>query len=621
MRWRLLLLSFPLVLAACGGGGNGGSNATPDPQPPLALTVNTGLAIAPGFSEPAALGSYLLFQVRERDMDEDRNGDGDRDDWVLAQVDTLTDEVLNLGFPAIGPVLASEVHFAFLVPEADHARTDLNLDGDILDSIWFVYDPTKPLSVANPVNTGVATPRLGTPGAATQGGFVFLDSESAQGLLLNGDFDMVDHVLAVYDDSSKALISLGAWTYAPGTTMVARAGRILVALGEPNASADVNRDNDSNDIVLVCIDFNQSPAVLHPVGGIFPRAVGQHPYALTDSAAVYFVDEASEGGGDRNNDGDNLDGVLAVFTMGNGFGEQFPRSSLINSLAVAGSPVVGIGTSAERAVIGVSEATQGSRDLNGDGESFDTVLAWVDTVDTPGTLHILAYTIGPHTPAVSGTRALVEVDELASSAIVGVDHNGDTDTNDRVAFLLDMETPPGRMTNLGFAQSLLQLEGDDALVSVTEAGHFGIDMNGNGRTDDVIRVYFDVSDDPPTMRSLGLIANSTSFFRFGPGDVRIAVLAPEGQSSTLDDLNADGDESDACVLLIGIDPRLNPPVMQATTPFFAGTGGFFPVDPMRAGDRVFAFPTSELQAGLDLTGDGDAQDTVLSYCRYRDEDD
>ncbi|MHC4931630.1 MAG: hypothetical protein ACYTGV_05495 [Planctomycetota bacterium] len=618
---RHLLLSLPLVLAACGGGSGGGSNATPDPQAPLALTVNTGLAIAPGFTEPAALGRHILLQVRERDMNEDRNADGDMDDWVLARVDTLTDEAMNLGFAAIGPVLASDVHFAFLVPETDQSRTDLNLDGDILDSVWFVYDPAKPLSVTNPVNTGIATPKLGTPGAATKGGFVFLESEAAQGLLLNGDFDMTDHVLAVYDGSAMARISLGAWTYAPGTAMVPRAGRILVALGEPNSSADLNRDNDSNDIVLVCVDFTHSPAVLHPVGGIFPRAVGQRPYALTDSAAVYFVDEASEGGGDRNNDGDNLDGVLAVYKMGNGLGEHFPRSSQVNSLAVAGSPTVGIGTAAERAVIGVSEATQGARDLNGDGDSFDTVLAWVDVTGAPGTLHILPYTVGSHTPAVSGTRALVEVDEMASSAIVGVDLNGDLDTIDRVAFLLDMETPPGRMTNLGFAQSLLQLDGDDALVSVTEAGHFGIDMNGNGRTDDVVRVYFDVSDDPPTMRSLGLIATAARFFRFGPGDVRVAALAPEGQSSTLDDLNSDGDESDTCLLLVGIDPRPNPPVTQPTTPFFAGTAGFFPVDPLRVGDRVFAFPTSEMQVGLDLTGDGDAQDTILSFCRYRDEGD
>ena len=607
------------AIPSCGGGSSGGDSpgdVIPGDPIEFATTFNTGLAIGADLEDAAVVGHTIVVAVTELDMTEDRNGDGDTVDRVVTAVDTETGAFTDLGLAIIGPIISTDKTVAFLVSEGQHRNQDLNGDGDTADALWFIYDPRRPLDKNNPINTGVATTSSGAPGIATDGGYVLMRAEAADSVDRNGDGDASDLVATVWKDQFGAIVPVPVTTYAVGRPLVARAGRVLIPVSEAAAASDLNRDGDAFDTVLVYADLTGLTVLIRPTGGVFPRSVANHPYTLTADAAVYMIDEASEGAADLNGDGDATDAVVAVFDIAGGTGEHRPVSARVASPGLAVDPTRGFGASDHRVVFTVSERDQGGIDLNGDLDLVDSVVSWTDTKNGPNAAYILPFALGLLPIRVDGERALVGVNEQADGAIVGKDQNGDGDVNDNVAFMLDMPHPRGEMFNLNFAVTTLELSGTDALIGVPENGHFNGDLNGNGKVEDIVTFYFDFSDTPPSMRSLGLIASATSMFRLSSIEVRLAALVPEGQSNQLRDLNKDGDQRDNAVLLVGIDPSGPSPFVAPPTPFFAGTGAFATSPPRRIGVQVFAFATSEDMMRLDLNGDGDTLDTVLQFVRY-----
>jgi hypothetical protein len=531
-------------------------------------------------------------------------------------VDAATGAILPLGLAVFGRIVASDRHFAFLVNEGGQATTDLNGDGDIGDLVWFVYDPAQPFAPGtNPFNTGLAAPSGSAVGAGTTGGFVLLESEAAARVDLDGDGDQLDIVPRAFDGTLFAVSALALPASAPGTALFARNGRVLYASSEAAQGASLNGDGDQLDFTLFAVDFTLGLPARVPVGGGAARAVGNHPFALTDGAAVYFIDEASDNGLDLNNDGDTNDAVLAVFDLATGAGETLPFTPSIPSFAVAGATAVGIGAGGTRALFAVSEAGQ-KRDINNDFDQVDSILGWIDTT-APATLHLFpTIALAARTPVIDGNRGLVVVSEGASG-LGGTDLNLDGDTADTVLFLVDTPAPPGATANFRLAVSSYTLSGVDAFVGVDEAAQGGGDLNGNGSPGDVVQFYIDLGDPVPLPRGLGIIALSRTFFRLTPEEVRIAAILPEGQSGNYGDLNGDGDTDDSAIELLALDPSLAPPPFISPTPFFAGecSGGIS--QPLRAGDDTFVFPTSEAMSGKDLNGDSDLVDTVLCVTKIQ----
>lgn len=604
-----------LLLAACGGGGGGGG-PPPPPPPAYAKTTTTGLAVGISYPNAATIAPFVVAAVSETEMGADLNGDGDLLDDVVHEVDASTGAILPLGLAVFGRIVASDRHFAFLVNEGAQATTDLNGDGDTGDLVWFVYDPAQLLAPGtNPLNTGLAAPAGGAVGAGTTGGFVLLESEAAAGVDLDGDGDKLDVVPRAFNGTAFAVSPLLLPAAAAGTALVARNGRVLYAASEAAQGASLNGDGDQLDFALFAVDFTLGPPMKVPVGGGAARSVANHPFALTDGAAVYFIDEASENGIDLNNDGDTNDAILAVFDLATGAGETLPFTPSIPSFAVAGATAVGIGAGGTRAVFAVSEAGQ-KRDINNDFDQVDSILAWVDTT-APATLYVFpAIALAARTPVVDGNRGLVVVSEGASG-FGGTDLNLDGDTADTVLFLVDMPAPPGATKSFGLAVSSYSLSGLDAFVGVDEASQGGGDLNGNGTGGDVVQFYIDLGDPAPLPRGLGIIALSRTFFRLASDEVRIAAILPEGQSGNYGDLNGDGDTNDSAVELLALDPSLVPPPFISPTPFFAGecSGGI--AQPLRTGDDTFVFPTSEAMSGKDLNGDSDLADTVLCITKIQ----
>ncbi|MHC4136908.1 MAG: hypothetical protein ACYTDU_09545 [Planctomycetota bacterium] len=604
------------ILASCGGGGPGSDKPPGPPGPAFAETTSTGLAIATAFDKTAAIGALVLTPVSETEMGADLNGDGDQADRVLQQVDTAGQVNFNLGVATTGPVLASDRHFAFLVVEAAQGGADFNGDGDASDAVWFVYDPNRPPGPVNPFNTLLATPPNGLVGAATTGGFVLLQSEGSAGVDLNGDGDVLDTIPTAFDGGLFVVSTAVIPPHAAGTPLVARAGRVLVAAAEQAATADLNGDGDQIDTTLGYVDFTVGLAVFRPVGNTFARAIANHPYALTDGAAVYFIDEASDNGIDLNNDGDATDAIVAVNGIAAGTQERLPFNPAIPSLALAGATSVGIGAGPNRAIVAIDEAGQGNLDLNNDFDTVDYILAWINTSGAPGTMNITAppYTLAPQTPVIDGVRGVVAVSEPAMT-FFGIDLNADGDTTDAVAYLLDTSATPGLMINLSLAVATMAMNGNDAMIGVFEPFQGGADLNGNSVVSDVVQFYFDLGDQPHTMRGLGIVSNRLTFFRTATDELRIGALLGEGQSPNFDDLNGDGDVLDTGLDLIHLDVTRNPPTIIVPTPYFAGTAAAGMAPPIAIGDDVFVFPSQEAARNTDLNGDGDMADTVLCCTR------
>ena len=99
----------------------------------------------------------------------------------------------------------------------------------------------------------------------------------------------------------------------------------------------------------------------------------------------------------------------------------------------------------------------------------------------------------------------------------GVDLNGDLDLNDDVVHMLNTTT--GVTTNLMRAIRRYAVTGDQALIGVDEAADKAIDLNGDSQANDVVEIYYDLTDTPLSLRGLGLVASTFTFFRTGPAEV------------------------------------------------------------------------------------------------------
>ncbi len=593
----LFSILIPL-LAACGGGSGGGDPDPPPPPPdPITTARSTGLPVDNSFGDLARVGDIVLVPVSEMQAGVDLNGDLDVADRVITRLDTRTDATQNLSLACAGRVIASNQRFAFTVSEPAQGL-DLNGDGDQLDNVWHVHHVASQITQ----NLAIAAPAVGNS-VGTAGGFVLLRSEAGDGFDLNFDGDMLDTIAVPFDDISGALAPAIPGPVATNRPLIARNGRVLIARSEPSAGLDLNADGDQLDNVLSMVDFQ--PGL--PTFVDFARSVATLPYALTDSAAVYLIDEATSGA-DLNLDADQTDAILAVFNVSSGLGEQTPFSGAASGFAVAAFSQAGLAVGRDHVIVAITEGGHFNQDLNTDGDPFDAVLAWVDTTTAPGTLNIVPIAVGGVPSVIDGARGLFAVSEANEGIFDGTDLNQDGDDDDQVLHRLDTTT--GAITNLGLAVASMTLRDDDAIVSVIEASNGTGPLNEDGDTDDSVLRY--VRLDTLSSRNLAIVSTDFAFVRPALNDLRLAVILNEGQSVPFGDLNQDGDTDDRVLVLIQVNSDGGVPVVVAPTPEVSDTAAADLLPPLEITPDVFLIPTSEAAAGQDRNGDADLGDTVLT---------
>ncbi len=533
----------------------------------LVRVQNLGLA-GQGFPFSNQVLALLVNEGQQGAVD--LNGDGDAGDPVLHLLDLPSGVAQNLG-------LAGELHDPALIrserlilyygSEGLQGPSDLNGDGDTLDQfVPHVYDA----QTGTLVNTALSG--LGKVAGsralvvAHEGGMPFTD--------YNGDGDNQDSILFLYDPDTQSLTNVGV----PADTRL-NADHIALFVGEVSqGGTDLNGDADATDQVVHVYDFATSSLTnlglaLVPPGANTIRIDGDH--------VVFSVSEAAQGNMDLNGDGDAADQVLHAYDFSTATLENLGLATVDDYFDVVGGVLA-----AE-----ISEADQGSTDLNGDGDASDFVLHVHDlNLPAAGGVDLGLASLGyGGNPATDGDTVAFLVSETFQASS---DLNGDGDALDAVLHLFDVAS--GVTINVGIAgysdggSGLLVEEGEVAF-RVPEASQDSTDLNGDGDLDDTVLHVYHLSDG--LLANVGLaVTRATRHF---------SAVYETYQGNT--DLNGDGDVLDRVLFAHNarFGARVN--LRLALSPTSS------PMD-----ERLIVVGIGESDQGsVDLNGDGDALDRVM----------
>ncbi|NOT31295.1 MAG: hypothetical protein HOP15_12690 [Planctomycetes bacterium] len=357
---------------------------------------------------------------------------------------------------------------------------------------------------------------------------------------------------------------------------------LVVAVSEMGqGGADRNLDGDALDEVAFVYDLASESGrdlriSLSP-SFPFPLEVGGWVAALVTS-------EAGQGDSDLNRDGDVSDDVLSVYVH-----DRSGARTLDSRLALAPfRPRVEGGFVA----FAVSEAAQGNRDLNGDGDALDAVPR---VIDSTGIVR------GPSVAltellALSGGWALFTTDE----AQLGSDLNGDGDAVD-AHVLQFFEFHSGWLVNSGLDASLPVLRQDILMVvqfiewmMMVDEQAGGIDLDGDGDADDLVPHAYSPATGIATNLALAAVPRAPLLESVSGS---FCLLARESEGL---DRNGDGDFEDVTPTVYGWGNLNDIPLA---------------VDPSSSGvvwsRSALVLDVSEAAQGADLDGDGDRADLVV----------
>lgn len=422
-----------------------------------------------------------------------------------------------------------------------------------------------------------------------------------------------------------ALIGFGNTGYAIGTVWTIEGG-FAISVPEDRQSADLNGDGDRADSVVHVVlpgedvvntgrtapsfvtglasgrlvivrpeaadandhngDGDQSDTVFEvwdPTSGstLVPLALGggyltSMPTPLLDGAVAFWVSEAGNGTGDLNGDGDTTDSVLHLWSSTSG----------VSNLHLAGDPSATLTVALPGAGVAftVNEGRQGGTVLNADGDTTDSVLFVLrDGVSTntgivPGQ--------GPNAATPGGELLLPALESGGAT-----DLNGDGDSVDYVLVLWS----PAETRSLGIATGGAWTRGAAGVVSfgISESAQGGVDRNGDGDALDFVAAMWDPSDPSSFVESDLAVSHDLPL-----ANGWIVALASEwSQGGT--DLNGNGRRYDS------VPAAWNP--ADGTVRYLPVSSQFY--SPTVVGD-VVAFRLSESANATDYNGDGDQADEV-----------
>ena len=522
-------------------------------------------------------GRFMAMDVFELDQGRDLNQDGDLDDFVLHVFDVVTRRTQNTALAVVGlipdfftPAEPTRNQIAFLVSERDQGGIDLNGDGDARDFVAHLLDKAG----------RVRNLRLAGTSGLDAGAGVVLVTVPEQ-VDLNGDQDVNDRVLHVVDIDSGRIRNTGLSIGFELLTFDREQGFVLVNVQESEQGTDLNGDGNLDDRALFVVSRS---------GQVRNLQVNATALAAANGRAV-LVRQESDAGQDLNGDGDLADSVVSLADLS----RTVPRivnTGLAFSVTAPGTFLdpTALQLRDDLATFLVSEAEQGNRDLNADGDTADVVLHISDlsslTTRNSGLDGSFAYrtVLAPLLPPSDG-RVVVPVRESKQG---GRDLNRDGDADDMVLQILDLRSGRARNTGLAIATDVslpfevpLMIRGETFVSALVPESR--VDLNGDGDTTDRVLHILDIET--------GKITN-----------VGLAARADAGQENDLDFSFAGVSDTFGLLLELSFGRLRSNPV---------GPG---------LGD-AFTFLVSEAaQGNVDLNGDGDTNDTVVHATRLTDRD-
>ncbi len=471
---------------------------------------------------------------------------------------------------AASTVTVGDDLLAFQVSEADQAGVDRNGDGDVSDHVMHVWDARTDTVT----NVGVASVAWGGWPQAQGRRAWFVVYETDHGNTdLNGDGDAFDLVLHGYDVDTSTLVNLGLAV----DSFQADGDLVAFLVPEGSQNADLNSDGDVSDKVLHVRDAQLG----------FTRNLGytcdsSTHYELAGDVVAYLIDEQDQGGTDYNGDGDAWDAVLAIHLVSTNTTHHTAASAHPASPQLANDGTM--------VAVLVRESAQGA-DLNADGDTFDEVLHVVDPLTgIANNLGLAATEL-----IVNGNLVAFQVVEYAQGAS-GTDYNLDGDVSDTVYHTYGGS--PAALTNTARAGMQYSMDLDGGLLAflVRESSDGGADHNGDGDTGDRVLFVLDVSSGAVT--NVGLDGNQYPEVESG----NVLFTAHEDRNGETD-LNGDADWNDGVLHVYQAGPA-----RLVNLGFATGPAGFqFAVDGTLVALRVI----ESAHGNTDLNGDGDKLDQVL----------
>jgi len=302
--------------------------------------------------------------VIESNQGQDLNGDGVLGATVWHAIDP-DGSVTNLGvgfttFPPPPPVLSSSDFLdpSFLPLLVQELTSDLNGDGDQEDLVlhhWLHRSSTLE-------NQAVAADSIYDASLARGGVRVTFVEVGETDVDLNADGDLSDEFLAVTRGPGQLQVvplALAKDVANPfDESVFVRALVAAFVVGEPEHGSDLNGDGDVVDKLLYVLDG--------VTGDVTALQWEVQPNEVVVASERVFALRPEVPGSDWNGDGDTSDRVLFGYDPSTGQTTNY-------ALALFSVPLEFAASSDGDLFVGVSEASQGGTDLNGDGDAFDIV--------------------------------------------------------------------------------------------------------------------------------------------------------------------------------------------------------------------------------------------------------
>jgi hypothetical protein len=534
-----------------------------------------------------ACNGRVGFRTNERQQANiDLTGDGDGADLAFQVLTLSSGTVTNVGIEASGPLACGGDVFAFGVSETGQQNLDRNGDGDTFDTVLAVYDA----GTATLTNVGLAV----TAVFASDQLIAFTVNEASQGGAdENGDGDVNDHVLHVLDPATMTVTNLGIATADDVHVVVAGQRVAFFASEAAQGNTDLNGDGDAGDTVVMIYDA-ATATLINPHQAVAASLGVQ----MDGTAAVFAVDEASQGASSLNGDADASDQVLAIYCFAT---PACTTTGLINVGMDAGG---GFTLGGDLVAMRTRERNQPGASLNPpDTDERDTVVQY--------------YRLSTGQLANTQLAGQARVRILGNLLLFGVperlqdrqDLDGDGDLRDVILTQYDTITQTATSTGRALWSRSCRRDatlatpkgpctgaGTDLLAFANGEKEQGkTDLNGDlDFHDAVIGVW---RPSTSTFVSTGLAADTRGILVTG-GQLAAFLVSERRQSN---DLNGDHDHADRIIAVYNGATQVTTSLGQAADA------------PVLVEGQYVVFRTRELEQNVDLNGDGDLGDAVLQY--------
>ena len=222
-----------------------------------------------------------------------------------------------------------------------------------------------PISIIEPsVNTVyLYTPDVGVEDLGRDATAISLSQDLVGALVVEPDSEST--VAQAYDRVAKTWLDTGE----AADSLVVVGKTLVFTLPEAVADQDLNDDGDKQDRVIRV--FQLQDGVLAQLSELPGIAVEE--FVLGEQIVAFRTREASQGGADLNQDGDSEDDVLNVFDLDSGQ-LFYTESAVIPCPVEACDPRIPYRVEGSTVTFITSEAQQGDKDLNQDGDTLDLVM-------------------------------------------------------------------------------------------------------------------------------------------------------------------------------------------------------------------------------------------------------